>query len=389
MFLKMKVRYSIKNDLRDDKIKLNGNAPIYFQVILNSVLIKIPSGKEIHPKYWDWDNSRVIRSFPLASEMNQYFAHKIEAFKRFMLKEEILDRKINRETIKDYFNNRADITFYKFWEEQMKAWEGTKAPSTIVYYRVVLKALRTYRANLNFSDIDVRFVEGFEKYLRIVRKNTNGGILNKHKCLKAMIRAALRKGYVVDNPYIHFSLKSQEGKRLFLTSDEIRKIISLKFTGKNQYLDKVRDTFVFACYSGLRFSDVESLTWSHITKDSICISMQKTSKEVSIALIPQTKAILSKYRPKEKDLNGVKVFPVISNQKTNDYLKLIVGMAGINKQISFHCARHSFATNHISAGTHMLNLRDLLGHNDIKMTEIYAKSVRKDLVASMNKFSHQ
>jgi len=175
------------------------------------------------------------------------------------------------------------------------------------------------------------------------------------------------------NPYSDFTIKSQEGKRMFLTSDEVKKIMELKITPDKQYLDKIRDTFLFSCFCGLRFSDMESLTWNHITEEAICIRMKKTNKEVTIPLIPQTKKLLDKYKPNQYQLKGEKIFPTISNQKTNDYLKEVGKLAGIKKTITTHIGRHTFATMHISAGTHMLNLRDLLGHHDIAMTEIYAK----------------
>lgn len=289
----MKVRYSIRVVIRDDKpIKLNGNVPINFFIILNGVLIKIPTGKEINPKHFDSKKYKVVKC-PLATELNRYFSNRVEAFNKWMMKQEMLNKNVNRESVKDYFNGSADKTFYEFWEEQIEVWKNVKAPSTIMYYSSVLKILKEYRANLNFSDIDIQFVEKFDKFLTNTKKNSENGKFNKHKCFKAVIRSAMRRGYIEKNPYSDFTIRSQEGKRMFLTSEEVKKIMELEITPDKQYLDKIRDTFLFSCFCGLRFSDMESLTWNHITEEAICIRMKKTNKEVTIPLIPQTKRLLT------------------------------------------------------------------------------------------------
>ena len=383
----MKIRYSIIPILRTDKLKLNGHAPIHYRVILNSVLVKIPTGKEILPEHWDNENNRVRKSLLFSGEINQAIKAKSEEFQRFMLKQEAGCKPITKETVKDFFNNRTNMSFYQFWEQQVGLWRVQKKHNTIRSYNAVLNVLKGFRSNLQFNELNLHLVEEFDTHLREVRLNSINGAFGSHKCFKAIIGAAIRKGFVEKNPYSDFSIRSTDSKRVFLVADELKKLKEIEIPENKQHLARIRDLFLFSCYSGIRFSDMVDLRWNNITETSICLNMNKTNKEVNIGLIPQTRLLLDKYRPSGESILAKRVFPTVSNQKSNQALVNLMKLAGIQKHISFHCARHTFASLLLSSNAQVIHIRDLLGHAHLAQTEIYARSIKSDLSEAMNKLA--
>lgn len=383
----IKVRYSIRPLLRSENVRKDGKCPIHYRIILNNLLIKCPSGKYLEEKFWDNEKREVTKIHPLFNELNTLFSIRMDEFHKYLLKHEILGTEINRELIKRFFSGKVHLTFYQFWEQQLNSWKSVKRHGTLKCYRSTLNALKEFRSVVHFNEINLQFIEDLNNYLKNTRKNSDGGAASTHKWTKSMIKSAIKKGYMEKNPYDDFKVKQSDSEREFLILEEVKKLMEIELTGENQKLDKVRDAFIFACYTGLRYSDIEALTWENVEEELIKVKMMKTDKHVIIPLIPQTKLLLSKYKPTVEFNSTDKVFTTITNQQTNQYLKMLMKVAGISKSISFHCARHTFASIHVNAGTHMMNLKNLLGHSSIKQTEIYAKSQQKDLVKAMDHLS--
>ncbi len=383
----IKVRCSIKTILRTDNMRRDGKASIDYRVILNGVMIKLPSGKFIEPIYWDKVHFTVGKNHPLCKELNTLLSIRMDEFNKFLIKQEILDKEINKEVVKDFFSGRVHMSFYEFWEQQLKSWKSVKREGTLKCYRSTLNSLKEFRSTVYFNDLNLQFVEDLNNYLKGTRKNSDGGAASTHKWTKCMVKAAIKKGYIEKNPYDDFKVKQSDYEREFLTIEEVKKLMDVELIGKNQSLDKVRDIFIFACYTGLRYSDIEGLKWENVEENSIKVKMMKTDRYITVPLISQSKIILNKYKPLTAETLSDKVFHTITNQKTNTALKRLMKVAKITKSISFHCARHTFACIHVNAGTHMLNLKSLLGHSSIQQTEIYAKSQDKDLVTAMNNLS--
>lgn len=383
----VKVRYSIKPILRTDNIRKDGKASIDYRVILNGVMIKLPSGKFLEPIYWDKEHFIVAKNYSFQKELNTLLSIRIDEFNKFMIKQEILGKEINRELVKNFFSGRVHMSFYEFWEDQLKSWKSTKRQGTLKCYRSTLNALKEFRSVVYFNDLNLQFIEDLNNNLKNTRKNSDGGAASTHKWTKCMIKAAIKKGFIEKNPYEDFKVKQSDSEREFLTIEEVKQLIEIELVGKNKKLDKVRDVFVFACYTGLRYSDIEALRWVNVEENSIKVKMMKTDKYISVPLISQSKIILKKYKPVTEYDPADQVFRTITNQQTNQYLKKLMKVSGITKSISFHCARHTFASIHVNAGTHMMNLKNLLGHSSIQQTEIYAKSQQKDLVSAMEHLS--
>lgn len=207
------------------------------------------------------------------------------------------------------------------------------------------------------------------------------------KLLKTICLFALRQGLIHHDPFLGLKLKMKPVDRGFLTDEEIMSISCREFTIKR--LEVVRDLFLFSCFTGLAYIDLHSLTYDNIVclngQDWLITRRQKTSVSTSILLLDIPKAIIEKYRKVEKTLG--KVFPILSNQKMNAYLKEIADLCGIKKNLTFHLARHTFATMSLSKGVPMESVSKMLGHTNIKTTQIYARITNKKLEHDMLELS--
>ena len=187
----------------------------------------------------------------------------------------------------------------------------------------------------------------------------------------------MAEGIINKQPYSNFKLKSVKSERDFLQQDEINKIIKLDLSG-NKSLDKVRDLFLFSCYTGLRFQDAQNLTTENLInfkeKPFLKHIQEKTGRAVDIPILPIVSKILEKYKSApEREIFHL-LLPKISNQKANSYLKVISALSGIGRQLTHHMARHSFATTIcFNNNMPMEDVSKLLGHSSIKTTQIYGR----------------
>lgn len=246
-----------------------------------------------------------------------------------------------------------------------------------------------YLKQLNF-----RFITDFEHYLRNRRDSKkrpvlgNNGIMKHLERFKKMINLAIKLEWMHKNPFDRFQLKYNKYDREYLTERELELLENTEF--KNERLQKVKDCFVFSCYTGLSYVDVKELTEDNIVKgidnnNWIYTKREKTDELVKIPILPKAWAILQKYRKAcELDIT-INILPISSNQKTNSYLKEIAKSSGVHKNISFHVARHTFATTvMLSNGVPIETVSKLLGHTKLSTTQIYARVVESKISEDIN-----
>ncbi|RZK99378.1 MAG: hypothetical protein EOO89_31170, partial [Pedobacter sp.] len=284
-----------------------------------------------------------------------------------------------------YFRENK-TTLFSFMDEQVELWQSIRRSDTLKSYKSTKNVLMAFNTKLNFGDLSYETIQRFDLYMSKIRGNSLNGRYGKHKCLKAIINEAIKKGYMDTNPYRDFKLKTTASKRQFLSIAEIKKLMDYQVPEDEPFLEKAKDLFLFSCFTGLRYGDVISLKFGNIKSnpDAIKLKMSKTSKDITIPLVSNAKDILHKYSKHVLQQPSLTVLPKISNQVVNRNLKTLMENVGINKQISFHCARHSFASSHIQANTNLIYLKDLMGHSKVTETQVYAKSLESDLFNSMN-----
>jgi len=229
----------------------------------------------------------------------------------------------------------------------------------------------------------------FEAFLKTNLNIGHNTAVKYVRNLKTIIRYGIDIELLNKDPFIKHKTKIKEVKRECLTKRELETLVDKKV--ENERIGLIRDAFVFCCYTGLAYSDIQSLTINEITigidgDQWIKTSRKKTGNEVNVPLLPSALRIIEKYNDHPIRLNDKKVLPVISNQKMNVYLKELADICGIDKNLTTHLARHTFATTiTLSNGVTMESVSKMLGHSSIKTTQIYAKITDTKVSKEMQK----
>ena len=403
------------------------NVPIRMRVNFASKRIEFTTGYRIDAAKWDTDKQRVRNGCTnklkqSASEINAsllgYYTEVQEIFKKFEV-EEIMP---TPEQIKEAFNalhkpieevkqrKSTPNAFYKAFDEFVRdcGRQNDWTDSTYEKFAAVKNHLMNFRTELTFDFFDEKGLNDYVTYLRDVKEMRNSTIGKQLSFLKWFLRWAFKKGLHQNNAYDSYKpkLKSTQKKIIFLTWEELNKLREFEIPAAKQALDRVRDVFLFQCFTGLRYSDVFNLRRSDIKGDHIEVTTVKTSDSLIIELNKHSKAILDKY--KDVAFEDNKVLPVITNQKMNDYLKELAELAGIDEPIrqtyykgneridevtpkyallGTHAGRRTFICNALALGIPPQVVMKWTGHSDYKAMKPYI-DIADDIKANaMSKFN--
>ena len=243
------------------------------------------------------------------------------------------------------------------------------------------------RSDLKLTELTYVVIREFDLYLRTeVGQNPNTATKTM-KTFKTITLLGQKMGVLLHDPFMNHRFHIEPVNRGFLTDEEILLIAHKQINIPR--LELIRDIFIFSCFTGLAYIDVSNLTPDHIVtlgdKQWIMTQRQKTSVETNVLLLDIPKAIIAKYGGKTYR-NG-KLFPMLTNQKTNSYLKEIADICGIKKNLTFHLARHTFATMSLSKGVPMESVSKMLGHTNIRTTQIYARITNKKIEHDMEELA--
>ncbi|MBF1447928.1 MAG: site-specific integrase, partial [Prevotella nigrescens] len=351
MNIKRNIIFTLESRKKDGVLIVE-NVPIRMRVNFASKRIEFTTGYRIDAAKWDSDKQRVRNGCTnklkqSASEINAsllgYYTEVQEIFKKFEV-EEIMP---TPEQIKEAFNalhrpieevkprKSTPNAFYKVFDEFVRdcGRQNDWTDSTYEKFAAVKNHLMNFRDGLTFDFFDEKGLNDYVTYLRDVKEMRNSTIGKQLSFLKWFLRWAFKKGLHQNNAYDSYKpkLKSTQKKIIFLTWEELNKLREFEIPAAKQALDRVRDVFLFQCFTGLRYSDVFNLRRSDIKGDHIEVTTVKTSDSLIIELNNHSKAILDKY--KDVAFEDDKVLPVITNQKMNDYLKELAELAGIDEPV--------------------------------------------------------
>ena len=412
---------------KKDGVLIVENVPIRMRVNFASKRIEFTTGYRIDAAKWDADKQRVRNGCTnklkqAASEINAsllgYYTEVQEIFKKFEV-EEIMP---TPEQIKEAFNalhkpieevkqrKSTPNAFYKAFDEFVRdcGRQNDWTDSTYEKFAAVKNHLMNFRDELTFDFFDERGLNNYVTYLRDVKEMRNSTIGKQLSFLKWFLRWAFKKGVHQNNAYDSYKpkLKSTQKKIIFLTWEELNKLREFEIPAAKRALDRVRDVFLFQCFTGLRYSDVFNLRRSDIKGDHIEVTTVKTSDSLIIELNNHSKAILDKY--KDVAFEDDKVLPVITNQKMNDYLKELAELAGIDEPVrqtyyrgneridevtpkyallGTHAGRRTFICNALALGIPPQVVMKWTGHSDYKAMKPYI-DIADDIKANaMSKFN--
>lgn len=375
--------------LKKPKAYITGLVPVYLRITVIGQRAEISTGREWSPDKWNSSAGRASGTKEDAKTLNVYLdtlqTKAYEAHRRILETGE----SITAESVKNRFTGKAEkprmlIPIFQDHNNKIKALLGQEfSPGTLCRYITALKHTTDFlQWKFGVSDIDIRridhaFIMEFEFYLRSVRKCNNNSAVKYVKNFGKIIRICISNNWIDRDPFVNYKSKFREVVRPFLSQAEIDKIAAKEFSIER--LDQVRDIFVFSCYTGLAYIDVKQLTRNNIStgidnEKWIFTSRQKTDTQSNIPLLPVADAILNKYKDHPQCINEKNLLPILSNQKMNSYLKEIADVCGITKELTFHIARHTFATTvTLLNGVSIESVSKMLGHRSIKTTQHYAK----------------
>jgi site-specific recombinase XerD len=298
---------------------------------------------------------------------------------------------------------RTLIPIFQDHNNKIKALIGKEyATGTLERYETSLKHTKDFLmwkyniTDINIVKIDHAFITDYEFYLRTVRNCANNTAVKYIKNFNKIIKICLANHWIERNPFANYKSKVKEVERVYLSQNEIEEIINKDF-GTDR-LSLVRDIFLFSCFTGLAYIDVKNLTKSHISygidgEKWIFTHRQKTESASKIPILPVTQMIIEKYENHPQSINEDRLLPIFSNQKMNAYLKEIATVCNINKELTFHIARHTFATTiTLTNGVPIESVSKMLGHKNLRTTQHYAKvldkKVGEDMKILKDKFSN-
>jgi integrase len=375
----MRKSYSVKTILRKDKCKIDdvNKHPLYFQVIFKNGKTKFPSGKHININQWD-EKKRVVKDSLLKNilikEENRIYNILLEMDNN---EEEFTLENVKRR-VKGKVEEKINTDFYYHFEEffKIKFGLGELSEGTKYHYELFKKQLKEYKSKIELEDINTKFIDDFIYYLKTEKKIGNGGIGTRIKCFSAVLNKFVIDKIILENPCKHVKRPKENSRCVFLNPDEIKKVVNANLTLGNltDGLEHTRKLFLFSCYTGLRYSDVMNLKKENIINDKkIIITMQKTKRNVEVYLNSYSQKILKTVNLKSKK-DKDSVFKNRENVTVNRDLKLIGKLAKVNKNLTFHVARHTFGSILALNNTPMQIIMDSMGHQDIRITQIYMNS---------------
>ena len=299
-----------------------------------------------------------------------------------------------------YFGKNREFTsflpvFDKFLEDIKQRVGKTIGADSLQKYSVLRRHFAEFlmykysRKDIGLNEFTPAVVQDFHLYMSTVAGCAYNTSVKKVKTLKTITIYAQKRGFLLHDPFVNHHFHMEPVDRGFLTDEEILRVAN-KDLGI-QRLELVRDIFIFSCFTGLAYIDVSNLTPDHIVtmddKQWIMTKRQKTSVETNVLLLDIPRAIIAKYS--HKTYRDGKLFPVLTNQKTNSYLKEIADLCGIKKKQTFHLARHTFATMSLSKGVPIESVSKMLGHTNIRTTQIYARITNKKIEHDMEQLSEK
>lgn len=430
MNIKRNIIFALESRKKDG-VPIVENVPIRMRVNFASQRIEFTTGYRIDVAKWDGDKQRMKNGCTnklkqSASEINAallgYYTELQEIFKRF----EVAEIMPSPAEVKEAFNNRhgqnektelasvdtsnVPSNFYEAFDDFVRVCgrQNDWTHSTFEKFAAVKNHLKNFHSELSFEFFDEEGLTEYVQYLREVREMRNSTIGKQLSFLKWFLRWSFKQGMHSNNAYDTFKpkLKDTQKKIIFLTWEELNKLREFKIPPTKQALERVRDVFLFQCFTGLRYSDVFNLRRSDLKGDHIEVTTVKTSDSLIIELNDHSKAILEKY--KDVEFENDKALPVITNQKMNDYLKELAELAEINEPVrqtyykgneridevtpkyallGTHAGRRTFICNALALGIPPQVVMKWTGHSDYKAMKPYI-DIADDIKANaMSKFN--
>ena len=398
----MKATFKVTFLLQKGKVKSDGKAPIVTRIIVNGEMAHFSTQQSVDPTRWD---TKANRTYGLTQDdktinavldeiKSSLFRHyydmqaKGESISALKLKNKLCstEEKPIKSTM-DLFDK-----FITEYAELVKARGYGK--EALIRYKICKNRVQEFlKDEMHANDISIdainkRLLDKFYLWNRKTYKIGNNTAIHFMHKFSTVYKMAWDYGWVTGNPFHMLNLRKDRTERAYLTIDELERLANREFTSER--LERMRDIFLFCCYTGLSYIDVKTLTTDNLVRKNdgklwIVTKRTKTEVPVNVPLLEIPLRLIKKYEPLRK---GNLVFPVYSNQKSNDYLKEIAALCDIHKDVTFHVARHTFATTvTLENGVPIESVSKMLGHTHVQPTQIYARITERKINLDMDQLS--
>lgn len=400
---------TVKVILREDKINKKTNlAPLYIRIIKDRKAKFISLGVKVEPKYWSEEKSSVKKGAENYKEINNFILHKRSEAEKTSLELESMSNDVTSTLITKNLKRHKPRNFFEYADKKMEEMKNKRSYGTMEGYKWYLRKLEKFHGSrkLQFSDIDIHFVQRYEKYMYEELNNSAGTVISAFKIVKLMFNYAINEDLISPNlhPFRKYSLKKPKTTKTYLNEEQFQAL--LNYDSKKLRKGEIYyDMFIFSCYAGgLRFSDVVELKWQdYLENGSYVVKViRKTQRKHQFKLPKKAVEIIDKYKTEEAKTTDY-IFPLYINgfdynissevqyKEKRKYNKLANhALNTIGKELelpfslSFHTSRHTFATRALNKGMRIEHVSKIMDHTDISVTQIYAKILNKELDKAMD-----
>jgi integrase len=341
---------------------------------------------------WDNKRKRVKSNAKNAFQLNKQITDFVQRLENYIIERQHAGKPVTLDYLCDCMQGKDIRNFTDFVKYEIEN-DKTNAHATIINKRTTFRVLlefakeKYHRTEILFEEINFEFLKNFENYL--IMKGLSTNTRNKYfRHVRGWQNAAINKDYFELNKYAFrkFHAPTEKTVRGYLDPADIVRLELLEFNKQSAHLQKIRDMFLFACYTGLRFSDISALSKECIKERAdglhLELTMQKTNEQINlpIYLLHNGKPIELLKRYEDKNNEKKYYFDDLTNQYVNRALKEIAALAGIDKQITFHTARHTAATFLLFKKVAVTTVQKILGHKKLQTTQIYSKVMEQTII---------
>lgn len=391
--------------IKKNKVKANGEAPIAFRITVDRQFCELYIRRSAPIENWDQVKARLKTKDSVSSEINMYIDTVRAKLQNIHRQLEADNIEISAKEICNRFcgveeKHKTLIEVFEEHNKEIKQLQGKGyAQKTIVRFEGTVRYLKEFlkkeykKSDINLKDLDLPFIQKFDTFLKTEKNCAQNTAITRLKQLKKIMRIAYSNDWVTKDPFVTYRFKFEETNVEFLTQEELNAIIQKEFIVER--LGTVKDIFLFQCFTGLAFSDIEQLKPEHLVKDNngslwIRKNRQKTHNMCNIPLITAAKMLIDKYANHAECIEKGVLFPVPTNQRMNSYLKEIADCCGITKKLTTHMSRHTAATIVFLANKVSLeNVAKILGHSNVRTTQHYAKVLDSSIMRDIQEVDKQ
>jgi len=381
----------------------SGDRPIYMRITVDGMVTELSLQRSCDPAAWDARAYRATGKTEPVRALNAYLntvQAKVYEAKLLLIQaghpvtaENIKNQVLGRKIVSGE-RPRMIMEIFAYHNQQMAALVGKEfAVGTLERYETSLRHTRSFLAwkfkvpDLDIRKLDFEFIADYEFWLKSVRHCDHNTTMKYLSNFRKIVNRCIQNGWLARNPFAGFKMTKREVERQALTQEQLDAISNKLFVSER--LTQVRDIFLFCCYTGLAYADIQKLRRSEIVtgidgEKWIYTKRQKTDSPFHIPILPPALEIMQRYANHPKAVTGDLVLPVLSNQKMNGYLKEIADVCSITQNPTFHIARHTFATTvTLSNGVPIETVSKMLGHRNLRTTQHYAKILDRKISQDM------